>query len=78
MAKNLFHTLNCVFERLGLTKKFSKDSCREKIQFFFLSRGSPLEIFKGGVNHLKDSFKMKLSKVNYYKSILYIYFFISH
>ena len=35
MAKNLFHTLNCVFERLGLTKKFSKDSCREKIQFFF-------------------------------------------
>ena len=77
MVKNLFHRLNCVCERLGLTKKFSKDSCREEIQFF-LSRGSPLEIFKGGVNHQKDSFKMKLSKVNYCKCIRYIYFFISH
>ena len=47
-AENLFHRLNCVFERLGQTcKKFSEDSCCEEIEFFFLSRGRPFEIFKG-------------------------------
>ena len=64
--KNLFHRLNCVFERLGQTcKKFSEDSCCEEIEFFFCQEVDHSKYSKGSVNYQKDSFKMKLSKINY-------------